>query len=290
MASFALIYNPSAGRGQAKNAALTAARYLANQGLQAELFPTFSPGHATAKAREVAFSNEVVVAVGGDGTVNEVANGLVGTPAALGIIPAGTVNVTAQELGIPREVTLACRVLLQKKIAFLDLGQVNERVFLLMVGAGIDALTVKRIQPTAKRYLRELAFVATGFRNIVAKPPIPFLVRLQEREYQATFFVASNARRYAGSLTLTPSADPFDGLLDMLIFTGTTRPSLAVFWMRVPAGLHLRDPHVVCVRGKEAVLEPLYDNEIWIQTDGELAGKIPATVRVRPCALPVVVP
>lgn len=223
--------------------------------------------------------------------MNEVANGLVGTPAVLGIIPAGTVNVTAQELGIPRDVTLACRVLLQKKIVFLDLGQVNERVFLLMVGAGIDALTVKHIRPGAKRYLRELAFVATGFRHIVEKPPTPFLVRLQEKEYQATFFVASNARRYAGSLTLTPSADPFDGLLDILIFTGTTRPSLAVFWMRVPSGLHLRDPHVVCVRGKEAVLEPLGDgSRVWIQTDGELAGQIPATVKVRPRALPVLAP
>ena len=291
MTTFAIIYNPSAGRGQAEHAALTAARYLSDQGMSAELFPTCSPGHATTTAREVASFSDTVVAVGGDGTANEVVNGLVGTPAALGIIPAGTVNVMAQELGLPRSVILACRVLAQRKTTLVDLGQVNDRFFLLMAGAGIDALTVKHIRPHAKRYLRELAFVAAGFGKLVAKPPTPFLVRVEQQEYQATFFVASNARRYAGNLTLTPCADPFDGLLDMLIFTGTTRASLAVFWMKAPSKLHLRDPQVIRIRGKEALLKPLGDGDsVWFQTDGEVAGTLPARVKIHPRVLPVVVP
>jgi diacylglycerol kinase (ATP) len=160
-----------------------------------------------------------------------------------------------------------------------------------MVGAGVDALTVRNIDPRAKRRYKELAFVGTGLKSGLAAHPPAFLVRADGHEYQATFFVAGNSRYYAGHLGMTPHADPTDGVLDLLLFTGTTRSSLAAFWLGVPSGLHLRNPNVTYLRSQRAELIPLDNKEtIWFQTDGELAGRLPATVEIDAHALEVLVP
>jgi diacylglycerol kinase (ATP) len=201
------------------------------------------------------------------------------------------VNVLALELGLPFQVERACAVIAGGKTISLDMGRVNERRFLLMMGAGVDALTVRNIDLRAKRRFKELAFLTTGLKVGLADSPQAFLVRADGNEYRTTFFVAGNSRYYAGRLGVTPGADPTDGLLDLLLFTGTTRPSLAVFWMGVPSGLHLRNPNVVYVRTERAELAPIKDNDVvWYQTDGELAGRLPAVVEIDPHALDVLVP
>jgi YegS/Rv2252/BmrU family lipid kinase len=288
-------------------------RGLAKRGLEVELHATQRPTDATVIAGSLARRVDVVVAIGGDGTINEVVNGMVATDARmavdgtatcapaghgdprrgamLGIVPAGTVNVLALELGLPFQVERACNVIASGKTVSLDVGRINDRGFMLMTGAGIDALTVRNIDPRAKRRFRQLAFVSTGLRWGLAADPPAFVVRSGGKEYTATFFVASNCRYYAGHLGLTPDADPTDGLLDLLIFTGTTRSSLAVFWLGVPSGLHLKSPNVTHVRAEKADLIPLNDKEIvWFQTDGELAGRLPATVKIDAHALEVLVP
>jgi diacylglycerol kinase (ATP) len=150
---------------------------------------------------------------------------------------------------------------------------------------------VRSIDPRTKRRFRELAFLGTGLKVGLATAPPAFVVRAGGREYTATFFVASNSRNYAGHLGLTPEADPTDGVLDLLVFTGTTRASLAAFWLGVPSGLHLRNSNVIYLRGERAELIPLEEKEtVWFQTDGELAGKLPATVKIDAHALEVLVP
>jgi len=90
---------------------------------------------------------------------------------------------------------------------------------------------------------------------------------------------------------MTPQADPTDGMLDLLLFSGTTRSSLAVFWLGVPSGLHLRNPHVTYLRAEQAELVPLGEGgTVWFQTDGELAGRLPARLRIEAHALEVLVP
>jgi YegS/Rv2252/BmrU family lipid kinase len=264
------------------------------RGLDVELHATQSPKDAMSIARRFTSEVDIIVAVGGDGTINEVVNGIAGAgggKATLGIVPAGTVNVLALELGLPFQVERACNVIAGGKTISLDLGNVNERGFVLMMGAGIDALTVRNVDPRAKRRFRELAFFGTGLKTGFAAQPPAFVVRAGGNEYTATFFVAGNTRYYAGRLGITPTADPTDGVLDLLIFTGTTRSSLAVFWLGVPSGLHLRNPNVTYLRAERAELIPLDDKEIvWLQTDGELAGRLPATVKIDAHALEVLVP
>jgi diacylglycerol kinase (ATP) len=312
-----VIFNPSAGGGRGTTVAPTVQRSLMKRGLDVELHPTQGPRDATSLARRLATDADVIVAVGGDGTINEVVNGMVeaaldgaghvaargaaaGDGAAtartahrclLGIVPAGTVNVLALELGLPGRTDRACNVIAGGKTVSLDLGKVNGHRFALMVGAGIDALTVRNIDPRAKKLLRELAFVGTGLAKGLAERPPAFTVRVAGSEYRATFFVAGNTRYYARRLAMTPTADPTDGILDLLLFNGTTRASLLAFWAAIPSGLHLRNPNVTCMRAEHAELLPVdEEGTVWFQTDGEPAGELPAVVEIEPRALEVLVP
>jgi diacylglycerol kinase (ATP) len=290
-----VIYNPSAGRGRGGAIASAVEKGLSKRGLEVDLHATSRPRDATEIAGRLACEVDVVVAIGGDGTINEVVNGMVGRDttglckAKMGIVPAGTVNVLALELGLPFQVERACHAIAEGKTVSLDVGRVNERGFVLMTGAGIDALTVRNVNPRQKKRFKELAFVGTGLRWALAADPPAFVVRAGGEEYTATFFVASNCRYYAGHLGVTPEADPTDGLLDLLIFTGTTRSNLAAFWLGVPSGLHLHSPNVKHVRATRAELIPLGET-VYFQTDGELAGKLPAVVEIDAHALEVVVP
>ena len=314
----AVIYNPFAGRGRGGDIASAVERGLVKRGFETDLHATERQGAAMTIARRFAAEADVIVAVGGDGTINEVVNGMAAGAdatagggaaisdtgpdcgvaerprarrALLGIVPAGTVNVLALELGLPFQVERACNVIAGGRTISLDLGKVNGRGFVLMVGAGVDALTVRNVDLRAKRRYKELAFITTGARIGWAAPPPVFLTRVGGREYRTTFFVAGNSRYYAARLGMTPHADPTDGLLDLVLFTGTTRSSLTVFWLGVPSGLHLRNPNVVYVRARQAELLPLDDKEpIWFQTDGEPAGRLPATVEIDAHALEVLVP
>ena len=297
-----VIFNPTAGRDRGESIAARVKASLTRRGMEVELRGTHHPKDAARLAEEAGGGADLVVAVGGDGTINEVTNGL-GLWAAgerarghevrplLGIVPAGTVNVLALDLGIPFQTEKACDVIAAGKTSSLDVGKVNDHRFLLMMGAGIDALTIRNIDPVAKKRFRELAFVGTGLRTTLTGPPTEFLVRVDGEEHRATFFVAGNTRYYGGRFGITPKADPTDGLLDLMIFRGTNRSSLAVFWLEVPTSLHLQNQKVLYLKAREAELAPLDTGEpVWFQTDGELAGQLPARVGIEHHALDVIVP
>jgi YegS/Rv2252/BmrU family lipid kinase len=286
-----IIFNPTAGRGRAAAIASTVQKSLAKRGLDTQLHVTEKSGDATTLACAFAGNADIVVAVGGDGTVNEIANGLACSPTSLGIVPAGTVNVLALELGLPFQVERACNVIAEGRTIAMDLGKANGRRFVLMTGIGVDALTVRNVDPRAKRMFRELAFLSTGLRLGFTTHPTPFLVRANGEEHTAIFAVIGNSRYYAGRLGMTSSADPTDGVLDLIMFTGRSRAALASFWLGVPSGLHMRHPETVYVLTEKAEITPIEKEDVvWFQTDGELAGRIPVTVDVEPHALNVLVP
>jgi diacylglycerol kinase (ATP) len=173
----------------------------------------------------------------------------------------------------------------------MDLGKVNGRRFVLMMGAGIDAMTVRYVDPVSKRRLRKLAFVSTGVRLGFTRSHAPFLVTTENAEHVAIFAVVSNSRYYGGRFGVTPMADPTDGVLDAVLFTARGRASLALFWLGVPSGLHLKHPNMVYLRTRRVEMRPLKeDDTVWFQTDGELAGRLPAVVEIEQQALRVLVP
>lgn len=287
----AVIYNPYAGRSRGETIASAVEACLTGHGLDVELHATTESADATRIATDVSATSDVVVAVGGDGTVNEVVNGMGEGGPRLGIVPAGTVNVLSLELGLPFQVERACQVIAGGKTLSMDLGSANGRRFLLMMGAGIDALTIRKLDPRAKKRFHEWAFVSTGLREGFAKRPTAFIVRVNGEEHLVTFLVAGNSRYYGGRFGLTTDADPTDGLLDVLMFKGTSVASLGVFWLGVPTGLHLRNRDVTYVRAEGAEVLPLDEEHVvWYQTDGELAGTLPAKLGIHYHAIDVLVP
>jgi diacylglycerol kinase (ATP) len=299
----AVIFNPASGKHLGEVTAVAVERHLDRLGLDADLHPTEGPRHATTLARELAPVADIIVAVGGDGTINEVVSGMaeagdVATasgrdrPACrLGIVPAGTINVVALELGLPFRLEDACSLIAAGNTLALDVGKVNDRRFVLMTGAGIDAVTIRNIDLRLKRRLRSLAFVGTGLTKGLAHPHPQFLVTTDDTAHRATFAVAGNFRYYAAHVTMTPHADPTDGLLDILLFHGTTKRSILAFWAAVAFRLHERSRNVTCLRTQRAELS-LLDNDqpIWLQADGEVVGRLPATVEIEPAAVQVIVP
>ncbi len=296
----ALIFNPLSGRGRAGAIASAVEKSLNKRGVECEVHATRQPKEAILIAERQAPHADILVAIGGDGTVNEVTNGMArardnaGPGAAqplLGIVPAGTVNVFALELGIPFQVERACSVIAEGRTISLDQGKVNGRRFVLMMGAGVDAETVRNIDPTAKRRFKELAFVNTGVRLGLSRQQPVFRVHVNGEQYEATFMVAGNSRWYGGRFGITPMADPTDGVLDLVLYTGLDRAGLVAFWLGVPSGLHLRSKKVLYLHAERAEIVPVNaDETIWFQTDGELAGRLPACLEVEPHAIEVLVP
>lgn len=286
-----LVYNPAAGAGKAARVARRVERCLTERGLNVIARPTQGPRTATALSRELAAQADLVVAVGGDGTVNEVVNGLAGGETPLGIVPAGTANVLAIQLGLPFAPERACDVIGAGRITRLDLGRVNGRHFTLMVGAGVDAQTVRELDPRAKERFGKLAFVWTGVRSLVRHPPPEFQATVDGRSFRVTFAVVGNCRYYGGRFALTTEADPTDGMLDVLLFTGRGFLRNLLFWLSVALRLHRLHPNTLYLRGSRVEMVQLSPEEVvWFQTDGELAGRLPATVEILKGALRVFVP
>jgi len=313
----AVIYNPSSGKGRGAAVAKNTRRLLGEQGLEVDLYPTTGPCHATELARELTQQEtpriDVIVAMGGDGTINEVVTGMLeareaGLPTSatpvdrppdaalrphcrLGIIPLGTVNVVARELKLPFRTKDACTVIAGGRSVELDIGKINDRRFVLMTGAGIDAVTIQNIDLRAKRWFRSLAFASAGLTKGLAHRHPQFLVKVEGDTHRATFFVAGNFRYYAAHLTMTPTADPFDGLLDILLFNGTTKRSFLAFWASLVVRRHVHGNSVTCLRTRRAELKPFEGSDpVWLQADGEIVGQLPATVEIEPAAIEVLVP
>jgi diacylglycerol kinase (ATP) len=285
-----LVFNPHAGGGRAAAAAESVQACLEHHGLEFVVRTTEEPQQATFMTAELAPSVDAIVAIGGDGTVNEVINGLPGSDVPLGIVPAGTVNVLALELGLPFNVQKACEVIARGHSRTLDLGRVDGRRFVLMVGVGLDALTIRELDQRAKKRYKELAFVWTGVRSYIRHPPVEFTMHVDGEPYTATYAVVGNCRYYGGRFGVTTRADPTDGLFDVLLYRDRGFGPAAAFWAGVPLGVHVHYPGVTYLRARHVEFEAPDEGTVWFQTDGELAGRLPALVEIEDKALRVFVP
>jgi YegS/Rv2252/BmrU family lipid kinase len=234
---------------------------------------------------------DLVCVIGGDGTVNEALNGLAGTEVPLAIIPTGTVNVLAMELGIPLDPPDAVRLLDAGTVSWIDLGLAGERYFGLMAGVGMDAAVVASLSPVMKKAFKEAAFAVQGLANYLTKEEPRIRVTCEERTVEGYFAVFGNASNYGGGFGITPLADMRDGLLDVCVLKDKSFLGTISYWTAALINAHLKHPKVEYFRteaAQVATVEP--DKEVLVQTDGEMAGKLPLTCSVVPHALRVVVP
>ena len=234
---------------------------------------------------------DLVCAIGGDGTVNETINGLAGTDVPLAIIPTGTVNVLAMELGIPLDPPDAVRLLKAGTVSWIDLGLAGERYFGLMAGVGMDAAVIASLSPVMKKAFKEAAFAVQGLANYLTKEEPRIRVTCEERSVEGYFAVFGNASSYGGGFGITPLADMRDGLLDVCVLKDKSFLSTISYWTAALINAHLKHAQVEYFRTEVAQIVTVEaDKEVLVQTDGEMAGRLPLTCSVVPRALRVVVP
>jgi len=295
MAKAVLIGNPKTGRyGLAKRPDLTfVADYLKTQGFEIQLELTSAPGEATNIAAAAAKSgiSEVIVA-GGDGTINEALQGLIGTQTRLGILPCGTANVLARELALPTNIKRASEVIAREKTRRVHIGcaidesSERKRYFFLMAGIGLDASVVRGVHPGLKKRFGKTAFWVSGLSHLARWHPSSFVVQLDGQTLPATFAIIGKAARYGGNLAVTPRAQLERPEFEICIINSHSRLrhlQLLSHVLRsgVPTGS--RD---VCFMHAKRVRAA---GDAPVQIDGELIGHLPMRFEIAPETIEVFV-
>ncbi len=285
-----IIANPVSGGGRGKTTAQSLQDLLTDALGSAELLLTQKPGDAGEEAGRP--GADCIVAVGGDGTVNEIANGMRDTTATLAILPMGTANVVARELGIPRGPRAVAEMIVEHHIRDMDVGLTNGERFLLGAGAGFDAAVAQALSNSRGRsssYLKWIGPVlSTAFTY--SFPEIRAVVDGKEVSATAQYAIVGNCRYSAGVFAATPKAKIDDGLLDVCLMHDLNPLRLAGLALQLRHARFLERDDVVYVQGKHVELTPASDDPAPLQIDGDPAGSIPAEFTIAPKALQVVVP
>lgn len=291
-----VIFNPTA-RGERANRFRD---HLSELGDDVRVLPTRSAGDARTLAADLTREGfGTLVAAGGDGTVNEVLNGICDVPEGLartrlGVIPLGTVNVFAKEMAIPEEFQGAWRVIREGRDRWIDLpraeftgatGDRELRHFILMAGAGLDSRAIGLVDWGWKRRVGPLAYVWAGIRAM--KPPHPSLeVRIVETTHRVELAEVGNGRFYGGRFPVFPKARLDDGVLDVTLFPRVGLLCALRVFLRLVTHRLTGSRDAVMLQGREITLTS--EEPVPLQLDGDLVGHLPATLTVQPRALRVV--
>lgn len=290
-----LIYNPAARGAPSIEAVRRALEEAREAGWEGDAVATRGPLHAVELARDAATAGcEIVIACGGDGTVNEVINGIVGTGATLAVVPAGTANVWAKEVRIPRNLARAFRELAAGQRRRIDLGRATlagraPRYFILVAGIGFDGLVVNHVSPQWKARLGAASYVLHGAWDALSQRAHPARVRIDGDALATDLFWAtvSNTRSYGGAITLSPAARVDDGALDLTLMANGGPVSVASYLARAFLGTLDRSPSTVVRQVRSFEVET---RGLAVQVDGEYLGETPVLVDVVPRAIETLVP
>lgn len=290
-----VVYNPAAGQRDAHGSLEAAVDHMAGHGWAVSLEATLGRGDTTTYARAaVQAGADVVVVAGGDGSINEAVQALAGTGTALAVLPSGTGNVWAREVGLPiHNLAAAARTLVQGRVRSVDLGKAGDRYFLMWAGIGFDATVARDLeetQPELKRRLGMAAFVLRGAAVAVNFMGSRLVYHIDGRRLRRRTIMAvlSNGSLYAAYLRLAPNARLDDGILDFYIFKGRDALATTRHFAGLVAGQHVRDPEVEYFQVRHLAVRG--GSGLPVHTDGEPAGRTPMEFRVVPSALHVIVP
>lgn len=258
-------------------------RSVRARGIRVRPRVTFELGDAATFAREEADRGvAAVVAVGGDGTINEVLNGLSGRDTPMGIIPLGTANDFARQVGIPEDAQHAMDLILFGTPVRLDTAQVNGRRFLNVSSGGIGAEATAETSAEAKAALGPLAYALTGLKKLVTLESLP--LRLEgpgiDQEAGVLLFFVGNARRSGGGMPVTPLASPNDGQLDVCVVQEMGRAELARLALKVRRGEHVGEDGVLYFRTPSLTIRS--EQPVHANVDGERIAATVLEYRVRP--------
>jgi len=299
-----LIHNPNAGLGGRGRRRILdeARRILFAGGIEAHLAETRGPGDATEMAyRASTEGRQLVIACGGDGTLNEVVNGLAmqqnGHRVPLALLPAGTANVLAKELGLPWDIPKAAVRLLRGEVKDIALGLATplaaperKRYFLSVAGAGPDGMIVYSIDLGLKARVGILAYWWQGVRQLFRHRFPHFRVVTEDRKLDVSLVVVGRTKNYGGPFQITTEADLYTDQFEMMALTTqsgfrylTYVPTLWLGKMRGCEGVHFwKSDSIVC--------EPLDRHRVYAQIDGEPLAQLPVEFKIVPRALKLLVP
>ena len=299
-----LIHNPNAGHGGSRRRRLLdeARRIFSAAGIDAELAETTAPGHATEIAQRAgAQGRQLVIACGGDGTLNEVVNGLAanqnGHRVPLALLPGGTANILAKEIGLPWNIPAAARKLVHGDVKEIALGlatPVNEpekkRYFLSVAGAGPDGMIVYSIDLSLKARVGILAYWWHSAREVFRYKYPHFRVLTGNDRLDVSLVVVGRTKHYGGPFRITTEADLYADEFELLGLTTksglrylTYLPALWLGKLRGTEGVHFW-------KARSIVCEPLEAKTVYAQIDGESFVRLPVEFKIVPRALKLLVP
>lgn len=268
MRSAVVIYNPLAGRRKAGRFLDPLLQRLEASGFEARAVATAGPGDATVIARRVAAEGvEAAFALGGDGTIREVACGLLGTAVCLGILPAGSTNVLARALAIPREPLAAATAAKTWRALELDVGLCDGEPFLMMASSGLDSRVLRRQGSSLKRILGRTGIFFLGVAEWWRYSYPMIRGTADGQDFAAPFVAVCNIPLYGGPFRLVPGARCDDGCLDLLLFHGSGRSATLGFARDLALGRHLTRRDVTCRQAQNIHLE--LPAEPGLQVDGD---------------------
>jgi YegS/Rv2252/BmrU family lipid kinase len=302
-----LVVNPTSANGATGRLADGLVGEFARWGIEARLARTEAAGHATALAREAVQAGEpLVVAVGGDGTVNEVVNGfadehgaMLGAPTALGVIERGTGCDFIRTHQIPKKLPDALRVIAEGVTRRVDVGRVTcraegggelVRLFANHASCGLTGDVATRANASSKRLGGTAAFLWATVSAFRAWRNVPFRIVLDgvERGLVANNVICANGRQLGGGIRVAPRAEPDDGFFDVVIIGDVGKLALARNVHRMYLGTLEKDPRVEIVRAADVIVQP--EQPLPVEVDGELPGVTPVRFEMLHKALDLVVP
>ncbi len=274
MTDTAIIFNPSARSEKSRDLASV----FHAMAPEARLLMTTGPGDARRLASEAAREGyRIVAAAGGDGTVNEVANGLAGSKSALAVLPIGTMNVFSKEHDLPDKLDEAWGVIRSGNMREIDLLAANGTHFIQLAGVGLDAQVVKETTWESKKNLGPLSYLISA-AQIAARTPPKLIIEAGGKISEGSFVLIGNGRYYGAKIVLFPKARVDDGLLDVLIFKNIGYLDIAKYLAGILVGRHTGMDGVEYFQVSEATVRS--EEEVPVEVDGELSGELPVTFRV----------
>lgn len=278
-----LIYNPTAGREGVRRHLADILETLERAGYETSAHATITKGDATREAELATLRRyDLVIAAGGDGTVNEVVNGLAEKPyrPTLGVLPLGTSNDFANAIGVPKNIHKAIEILAQGTVKPVDIGRMNNRYFINIGGGGILTELSYEVPSKLKTVLGQFAYYVKGVEKLPGLRPVPVEVRANGKVWneELMLFLVANSKIIGGFDKIAPYADLSDGLFDVILVKKSNIMELARLMTLVLRGEHLNDSKIIHFQTQHlSVRSPA---EVSINIDGELGGTSPCDFRV----------
>lgn len=292
-----VILNPAAGQGDSRRVRRQIGGAFSVRGASFDIVETAASGDAERLAREAVDAGYRAVAVcGGDGTIAEVVTGLAGSGVPFGIIPIGTANLVAANLGLPPSIEKSVEVIVNGRSSPMDVGQLDDgRHFALIAGAGWDAEVMRTATRELKDRLGFAAYLVAGLRRAATPPSAHFHLTVDGDEIEvraATVLVANVGRVFHSVLPLdieiAPATSTNDGKFDVCIFAPRTLSDVATVLWKVASKRYAGDQRMIYLQAREIRIEA--DPEVITQVDGDVAGTTPLVARAVAGGVSVLMP